>query len=78
VAVALIVTGAVAILAAAAVNLIRWVRGTEEPAVHHGCCPGCGQKVRYAARRAGREAPCPRCGLWWTLPSTSQPLHATG
>jgi hypothetical protein len=32
-------------------------------------CPGCGQKVRYVASKAGRAALCPRCKQACTLPA---------
>lgn len=35
-------------------------------------CPACGQKVRYNADRAGREAMCPRCRERLTLPIDSE------
>jgi hypothetical protein len=31
-------------------------------------CPGCEQKLRYAPKRAGREAQCPRCNNRFPLP----------
>lgn len=73
--VALIVAGVAAILAAGA-YFLRAPGRRGEPAVHHARCPDCGQKVRYAPSRSGREAMCPRCRRRWTLPATPQPLEA--
>jgi uncharacterized paraquat-inducible protein A len=43
----------------------------EKDAEQRRClCPKCGQKVRYAARRSGREVSCPRCRHQWRLPAT--------
>lgn len=35
-------------------------------------CPGCRQKVRYLASKAGRPGMCPRCRRRWVLPATPQ------
>jgi hypothetical protein len=32
-------------------------------------CPNCGQKLRYAARRAGQAGACPRCRERVTFPA---------
>jgi hypothetical protein len=63
----------VAILAAVCC-LLRASRRPREAAFHYFRCPDCGQKMRYAASRAGRDAICPRCRRRWTLPATPQPL----
>jgi DNA-directed RNA polymerase subunit RPC12/RpoP len=45
-------------------------------AVHHVFrCPACGQKIRYAAARAGTVGGCPRCWKKVTLPATPQPIE---
>ena len=41
-------------------------------------CPRCGQKVRYLAAKAGRDALCPRCLQRWTLPTTPQQVVPPG
>lgn len=37
---------------------------------YHFRCPGCGQKIRYSADKAGRAAACPHCRQRWTFPLT--------
>jgi DNA-directed RNA polymerase subunit RPC12/RpoP len=67
------VIAAVAMLA----MIYRMVQSTKReqaPAHHYFRCLECGQKMRYSASRAGREASCPRCRHRWTLPATPQPL----
>jgi hypothetical protein len=71
--VGLILTASVAIVGMVA-YVVRASRRVEEPSFHYCRCPGCGQKVRYAASRAGRQAGCPRCPRQWALPATSEPL----
>jgi hypothetical protein len=66
---------AVAAASLAAVGLVwagRRARREEPYCVFR--CPGCGQKVRYQARKAGRAALCPRCRRPWTLPAGPQDL----
>ena len=70
----LLVLGTVAILAAAGYFLLWSDRHPEEVELHYFRCPECGQKMRYAAARAGRNAICPRCKRHSTLPATPQPL----
>jgi DNA-directed RNA polymerase subunit RPC12/RpoP len=51
-----------------------WIRGRRpqsEPMLLFRCT-GCGQKVRYAASKAGRPGMCPRCGQRWKLPQEPQ------
>jgi hypothetical protein len=74
VVVVLIVTGAV--LVAAAAYLLWRGRRPAESVVHYFRCPACGQKLRYAACKAGRPAVCPRCRRQGTLPATPRPLTA--
>jgi DNA-directed RNA polymerase subunit RPC12/RpoP len=69
----LLTVAAAAILTAVGV-LRRSGRQSVEPATHLYRCPECGQKVRYSAKRAGRDALCPRCRSHWALPTTPQPL----
>jgi DNA-directed RNA polymerase subunit RPC12/RpoP len=69
----IVAAGAAAILAALG-TLMRTARKSEEPGMYLYRCPECGQKVRYSARRAGRDALCPRCRHRCTLPATQQPL----
>ena len=39
-------------------------------------CPGCDQKVRYPASKAGRAGVCPRCRHPWVLPvAPRQPVR---
>src|SRR5262249_15274854 len=59
---------AVVVLAAAVAIFYVWRRHHQEETFHYFRCPECGQKVRYLASRAGREAMCPRCAKKWTLP----------
>jgi hypothetical protein len=47
-------------------------RETEE--LYYFRCPDCGQKMRYAAQKAGRAAMCPRCHQRWVLPATPEAL----
>ena len=72
------VTIILAVVAAALLaTLAWWMRGarpSDEPAMCLYRCTDCGQKIRYAASRAGREALCPRCRSRCTLPTTPQPL----
>jgi hypothetical protein len=53
------------------VTALFWARrrGGDEP-YHCFRCPGCGQKVRYLASRAGKSALCPRCRRCCVLPAT--------
>jgi len=69
----IIAAGTTAILAAIG-WMMRTTRKTDEPGMYLYRCPECGQKVRYSARRAGRDALCPRCRGRWVLPVTQQPL----
>jgi hypothetical protein len=71
--VALVGVGAVA-MGMTAGYFLRGARRAEAPVVHRCRCPRCGQKVRYAACRASRDAMCPRCLRRFSLPSTPQPL----
>jgi tRNA(Ile2) C34 agmatinyltransferase TiaS len=65
----LIVVGALAATAALAFALDRLRR--PRVAVYHTLrCPSCGQKVRFAAERAGATAKCPRCRARCDLPTT--------
>lgn len=64
---------------AAAAGMIHWVRlykPAKDP-YRHFRCPGCEQKLRCRASKAGRGGMCPRCGLLWTLPTASHALPAT-
>jgi hypothetical protein len=47
----------------------------EEPSFFFRC-PGCGQKLRYLARKAGRPGQCPRCKQGCTFPI--QPAESLG
>jgi DNA-directed RNA polymerase subunit RPC12/RpoP len=47
-------------------------RQAKEDVSYRVRCAACGQKVRYTADRAGREAMCPRCRAKLTLPETSE------
>src|SRR5260370_20057159 len=69
----LVAVGTVAILTVVGC-VLRAGRRPGEVAHHYFRCPDCGQKMRYAASRAGRDAICPRCRRRWTLPATPQPL----
>jgi DNA-directed RNA polymerase subunit RPC12/RpoP len=69
----IIAAGAAAILAAIG-WMMRTTRKLDEPGMYVYRCPECGQKVRYSARRAGRDALCPQCRGRWVLPATQQPL----
>src|SRR5271165_4999305 len=69
----IVAAGTVAILAAIG-WILRTARKPDEPGTYLYRCPECGQKVRYSARRAGRDALCPRCRQRCTLPLTPQPL----
>ena len=63
---------------AAAAGVIRWVH-SRKPAkdrYQYFRCPGCEQKLRCRASKAGRGGMCPRCGLLWTLPTASHALPA--
>lgn len=55
-----------------------WLRARPAAAPVRRCmrCPGCGQKVRYLACRAGHAALCPRCRVRLTLPLDPCPLPA--
>jgi len=66
-----------AALAAAKFAWVRWRPGDEET-YHRFRCPGCGQKVRYRAWKAGRPGMCPRCRRHWTLPATADNASARG
>jgi hypothetical protein len=73
----------IAILLAATVLMsggLLWVlrgRSAEEP--YHTCrCPGCAQKVRYRASRAGCAALCPRCRQSLPLPASPRESAASG
>jgi DNA-directed RNA polymerase subunit RPC12/RpoP len=61
-----------AALAAGSYALIRF-RSRAEPIIYHFRCPNCGQKLRYIADRAGRDAKCSRCRSVGRLPIK---LHA--
>jgi DNA-directed RNA polymerase subunit RPC12/RpoP len=69
----IVVAVAVALLASIAWRMRR-ARPSDEPTMYLYRCTDCGQKIRYAASRAGREALCPRCRSRCTLPTTPQPL----
>src|SRR5260370_29030083 len=56
-----------AVLAAGAYLLVRF-RSRAEPVIYHFRCPICGQKLRYTADRAGRDAICSRCRASGPLP----------
>jgi hypothetical protein len=58
-------------LAAGVYLVLRSRRPKLEPMCHFRC-PACGQKLRYSANRAGRDALCTRCGRRTTLPSNPQ------
>ncbi len=60
-----------AALAAGGYLLVRF-RSTAEPVIYHFRCPNCGQKLRYTADRAGREAMCSRCRSAGPLPIKPQ------
>jgi hypothetical protein len=66
----LIAIAATAIVAAA----IVWARRREAFAAAHRvfCCPGCAQKVRYPADKAGCACVCPRCRRRWVLPTCTR------
>jgi len=51
---------------------IHRARQPKEVVVYRVRCNACGQKVRYTATRAGREAMCPRCRAKLTLPETPE------
>jgi DNA-directed RNA polymerase subunit RPC12/RpoP len=72
------VTIILAVVAAALLVTIAWrmrsARPSDEPTMYLYRCTDCGQKIRYAASRAGREALCPRCRSRCTLPTTPPPL----
>jgi hypothetical protein len=68
----LVLTG-VALSATGAFLGLR-VRGSRVEEVHRFRCPGCTQKLRYAASRAGRTGMCPRCRKRWTFPSNPEIL----
>jgi hypothetical protein len=58
---------------------LLWVlRGHSAEEPYHTCrCPGCGQKVRYRASRAGRAAACPRCRQGLPLPASPREAGAS-
>src|SRR5262245_20471060 len=68
---------AVAILGMGTLFYLVRRRPSDSAAYHAFRCPGCGQKVRYLATKAGRPAKCPRCRGLWTLPTNPQ-LVTTG
>jgi hypothetical protein len=63
---------------AAALGLagLLWARsraGVQE-AVYSFRCPGCQQKLRYAAHKAGHRGICPRCKAPCAYPTEPGPL----
>jgi predicted RNA-binding Zn-ribbon protein involved in translation (DUF1610 family) len=63
------------VLGALAFIWARW-RPTPADEVQHFRCPGCGQKLRYLARKGGRPGACPNCRKQWTLPAVTQKRSA--
>jgi hypothetical protein len=59
------------IAAALAVAGLFWARsrGGVAEEVYSFRCPGCQQKLRYAAHKAGRRGICPRCKAGCTYPT---------
>jgi hypothetical protein len=73
----ILVLGGVAVAAGVVLTWAGWRTVREEP--YRFCrCPGCGQKVRYRASKAGRGGMCPRCGQRWTLPASPRDLADGG
>ena len=57
---------------AAAVAGLVWLLFFRQPREEQSFffrCPGCGQKLRYLARKAGRPGQCPRCKQGCTFPT---------
>jgi hypothetical protein len=64
--------------AVAGIGMVWWFffRSPREEPSFFFRCPGCGQKLRYLARKAGRSGQCPRCKQGCTFPTG--PLESLG
>jgi hypothetical protein len=66
-----LVFGAVAVSVTGAFLGLR-ARNSKIEQVYYFRCPGCTQKLRYLASKAGRAGMCPRCRQRWTFPSNPE------
>ena len=62
------------VLIAAAAGVLMQRSRRRQARRHVFRCPECGQKIRYAAARAGADGACPRCWKRVTLPVNPPPL----
>jgi len=51
-------------------------RPAQEEVFYHFQCPACGRKLRFRARRAGKQGICPRCRKRCTYPKSSASAQA--